>query len=62
MQNDVIYKILKMALLSITFLSYSFIESKDLVVIRYPIIVSIIHLSLIAWPLLSIVSKPNYFI
>jgi len=38
-------------------LTYSFVESKDLVVTRFPIMVSIIHLSLIGWPLLSIVSQ-----
>lgn len=53
-------KVFKTALMSIAFLSYSFIESKDVVVIRFPIIVSIIHLSLIGWPLLSVVSKSYY--
>jgi len=53
-KNDVITTIIKTALLSAVFLLYSFIESTDLVVTRFPIIVSIIHLSLMGWPLLSI--------
>ncbi|VVC38106.1 SWEET sugar transporter [Cinara cedri] len=53
-KNDVIAKVFKTALMSIVFLSYSFIESKDVVVTRFPIIVSVIHLSLIGWPLLSV--------
>jgi len=52
--NDVVTTVLKTALLSAVFLLYSFIESTDLVVTRYPIMVSIIHLSLMGWPLLSI--------
>ncbi|XP_026806704.1 sugar transporter SWEET1-like [Rhopalosiphum maidis] len=53
-KNDVITTVFKTALLSAVFLLYSFIESTDLVVTRYPIMVSIIHLSLMGWPLLSI--------
>lgn len=52
--------ILKAILLSTVFLTYSFIESADVVATRYPILVSIIHLSLIGWPLLSIVSNPFF--
>ncbi|XP_015366006.1 PREDICTED: sugar transporter SWEET1-like [Diuraphis noxia] len=50
----VIKTVFKTALLSSVFLIYSFIESTDLVVTRFPIMVSFIHLSLIGWPLLSI--------
>ncbi|XP_060835484.1 sugar transporter SWEET1-like [Rhopalosiphum padi] len=53
-KNDVITTVSKTALLSAVFLLYSFIESTDLVVTRYPIMVSLIHLSLMGWPLLSI--------
>lgn len=55
-------KVFKTALMSSALLSYSFIESKDLVITRFPIIVSVIHLSLIGWPLLSIVSLIMKFI
>lgn len=48
---------IKSTLMSMALLTYSFIESKDLITTRFPVIVSIIHLSLIGWPLLSIVSK-----
>lgn len=57
LQNNVITTVFKTALLSAVLLSYSLIESSDLVVTRFPIMVSIIHLSLIGWPLLSVVSK-----
>jgi len=57
LQNDVITTVFKTALMSAVLLSYSLIESSDLVVTRFPIMVSIIHLSLIGWPLLSVVSK-----
>ncbi|XP_022166806.1 sugar transporter SWEET1-like [Myzus persicae] len=53
-KTNVITTVFKTALLSSVFQTYSFIESPDLVVTRFPIMVSIIHLSLIGWPLLSI--------
>jgi len=56
-KKDVITSTIKTALISMVLLTYSFVESKDLVVTRFPIMVSIIHLSLIGWPLLSIVSQ-----
>lgn len=56
-QKDVVSTVLKTTILSTILLTYSFVESTDLVVTRFPTIVSIIHLSLIGWPLLSIVSK-----
>lgn len=49
--------ILKAMIISTAFLTYSFIESVDKVTTRYPIMVSIVHLSLIGWPLLSVVSN-----
>ncbi|KAL4122069.1 hypothetical protein QTP88_014469 [Uroleucon formosanum] len=51
---NVITTLFKTTLLSTVLLTYSFIESTDLVVTRYPIMVSIIHLSLMGWPLLSV--------
>ncbi|XP_029341970.1 uncharacterized protein LOC100168117 isoform X1 [Acyrthosiphon pisum] len=51
---NVITTLFKTTLLSSVLLTYSFIESTDLVVTRFPIMVSIIHLSLIGWPLLSV--------
>ncbi|KAE9537522.1 hypothetical protein AGLY_006545 [Aphis glycines] len=53
-KNDVITTVFKTALMGAVLLSYSLIESSDLVVTRFPIMVSIIHLSLIGWPLLSV--------
>lgn len=54
---NVITTLFKTTLISSVLLTYSFIESTNLVVTRFPIIVSIIHLSLMGWPLLSVVSK-----
>lgn len=53
--------VFKAVLMSTAFLTYSFIESSDVVATRYPIMVSIVHLSLIGWPLLSIVSQQYNF-
>ncbi|XP_060862008.1 sugar transporter SWEET1-like [Metopolophium dirhodum] len=51
---NIITTLFKTTLLTSVLLTYSFIESTDLVVTRFPIIVSIIHLSLMGWPLLSV--------
>ncbi|CAI6348355.1 unnamed protein product [Macrosiphum euphorbiae] len=51
---NVITTLFKTTLISSVLLTYSFIESTNLVVTRFPIIVSIIHLSLMGWPLLSV--------
>ncbi|XP_025424023.1 sugar transporter SWEET1-like [Sipha flava] len=53
-KKDVMKTILKAIIMSSAFLIYSFIESADKVATRYPIMVSIVHLSLIGWPLLSV--------
>lgn len=42
--------------MSLVVITYSFIESTDLVESRFSILVSIIHLSIVGWPLLSLVS------
>lgn len=53
---------LKTALMIITLLTYSFVESTNLVVTRFPTVVSIIHLSIIGLPLLSVVSYPILYV
>ncbi|XP_050423270.1 sugar transporter SWEET1-like [Adelges cooleyi] len=53
-KNKVMKKTLKLAVISSILLLYSVVESKDVVTVRYSAIVTVIHLLIIGWPLLSL--------
>ncbi|XP_050548358.1 uncharacterized protein LOC126910000 [Daktulosphaira vitifoliae] len=61
-KNEVIKNVFNIISISFILILYSVFESKEVVSIRYPSIVSVIHILIIAWPLLSLVSLTFVFI